>query len=288
MSFDHVDLVAYVPVVHAGYRKLFEECRGGLLWIVGTELLARWPKLERDIRALSPEREIVPMVLALRIFRDVLILDNNTLADWSGRVRAYNGNYRIVMPDESEMREIHDSHFSAYSVEFRSIFLRWDRTFSEKTRMPSSKNSISLQEFDRRFMMAGYSLAEKSPDWWRQVGALVVRDGALLVCAWNEHFPDRRSVYVNGDPRSNFDAGERTDLSCALHAERNVIALAARDGISLRGANLYVTTFPCPSCARAIVVAGIHRVCYVEGYSMLDAEEVLAEAGVEIVNVLLE
>ncbi len=77
-------------------------------------------------------------------------------------------------------------------------------------------------------------------------------------------------------------AGCRPDLSTALHAEAGIIAAAAADGRSLRGADLYVTTFPCPSCARLIAAAGFAR-CYFAGpYSVLDGEQVLRAAGVEL------
>ncbi len=74
----------------------------------------------------------------------------------------------------------------------------------------------------------------------------------------------------------------RTDLSTAIHAEAAIVAAAARDGVSLRGADLYVTTFPCPACARLIAEAGLRR-CYFAGpYSVLDGEDVLRAAGVEL------
>jgi dCMP deaminase len=67
-----------------------------------------------------------------------------------------------------------------------------------------------------------------------------------------------------------------------LHAEASIIAAAARDGVSLRGADLYVTTFPCPSCARLIAQAGFARCFFAGPYSVLDGEEVLRAAGIEL------
>lgn len=51
-----------------------------------------------------------------------------------------------------------------------------------------------------------------------------------------------------------------------LHAEMAAITDAALRGITLAGATLYVTTFPCHHCAPNIVAAGITRVVYVEPY----------------------
>jgi deoxycytidylate deaminase len=52
----------------------------------------------------------------------------------------------------------------------------------------------------------------------------------------------------------------------AVHAEMAAITSAARRGISIDGATMLVTTFPCHECARNIVAAGIRRVVFVEPY----------------------
>jgi dCMP deaminase len=73
------------------------------------------------------------------------------------------------------------------------------------------------------------------------------------------------------------------ELSTALHAEAAIVASAARDGLPLAGADLYVSTFPCPGCARLVAEAGFRR-CYFAGpYSLLGGETVLRAAGVELI-----
>jgi len=52
-----------------------------------------------------------------------------------------------------------------------------------------------------------------------------------------------------------------------VHAEMAALMDAARRGVSVNGATLYSTTFPCHECARHIVAAGIKRVLYVEPYA---------------------
>ncbi len=53
------------------------------------------------------------------------------------------------------------------------------------------------------------------------------------------------------------------DFIRAVHAEASALFAA---GLGSRGANLYVTTFPCHECARHIVVCGVERVVYIEPY----------------------
>jgi cytidine deaminase len=52
----------------------------------------------------------------------------------------------------------------------------------------------------------------------------------------------------------------------AVHAETAAITDAARRGVSVQGATLYCTTFPCHLCAKHIIAAGIQRVVYIEPY----------------------
>jgi deoxycytidylate deaminase len=57
-----------------------------------------------------------------------------------------------------------------------------------------------------------------------------------------------------------------TEYGRMTHAEMNSITDAARLGRSVKGAYMYVTTFPCHNCAKHIVASGIDRVVYIEPY----------------------
>jgi len=143
---------------------------------------------------------------------------------------------------------------------------------------------ISETEFDKEIMTSALEESKKSPDWWRQIGAILVRGKLPMIIAHNTALPSEYTLNALGDPRSNFDAGEAQykDLGKFIHGEANVIAQAAKQGISTEGASLYVTTFPCPACAKLLAVAGIKEVYYSKGYSMLDAEDILKAFGVKI------
>ena len=52
------------------------------------------------------------------------------------------------------------------------------------------------------------------------------------------------------------------DDCLATHSEIDAICKAAREGLSLEGATIYVTRYPCEACARAIIGAGITNVIY--------------------------
>lgn len=52
----------------------------------------------------------------------------------------------------------------------------------------------------------------------------------------------------------------------SVHAEMAALMDSARRGVSVKGATLYSTTFPCHLCAKHIIASGIGRVVYIEPY----------------------
>lgn len=57
------------------------------------------------------------------------------------------------------------------------------------------------------------------------------------------------------------------EFSRAVHAEMHALLNAgATDGGKIRGGKLFVTTYPCHSCARHIVAAGVREVYFLEPY----------------------
>lgn len=69
-----------------------------------------------------------------------------------------------------------------------------------------------------------------------------------------------------------------TEFGRAVHAEMNALMDAARRGISVQGATLYTTTFPCHNCARHIIGAGIQKVVFIEPYGKSRASELHRDA----------
>lgn len=69
------------------------------------------------------------------------------------------------------------------------------------------------------------------------------------------------------------------EFSRAIHAEMEAILSAARIGSGgLSGSRLFVTTFPCHSCARHIIAAGIHEVQFIEPYPKSKAIDLHGDA----------
>jgi len=274
-------VIAYVPVIHEGYLKFFmKHADAQTLYILGRGLIQGFRPLVKDIRAVDSEI-IASFIRTLMIFPEVIVLEK-------GRInRIKNEKPVIVMPDEEECREIAERHFSNVEVIFDPVFLRWDKKRSISKDPVSPAKIISVEEVDRKMMSLALMEARRSVDWWRQVGAVVAKDGVpLLGAIHNEHVPTRHALMVFGDPRGNFKRGVHLEASTVLHSEAAIIAWAARSNdISLLEADIYVTTFPCPPCAKLIAYSGIRRLFYADGYAVLDGEDILKSQGVEIIQV---
>ena len=273
-------IVSYVSTPHRGYIDFFRAHTDGILYILGRELIAGFAPLHRHLPGNAPE-DVLRMIWSLGIFDDVRILTPTNLEE----VRRSSS---IIMPDEDVSRHLVESCFKGLNIVLDGRWrLRWHKDAALAGKRPEEEGTVTAEEFALELMGEACIRAAQSPDWWRQIGAVLVRDREILLTAYNVHFPTEHSAYILGDPRSNFEPGERIDVSLALHAEMNILSTAAREGIRTKGCDLFVTTFPCPPCAYAVANSGIRRLYYAEGYSLVAGAEALNSRGVEIIRVLM-
>ena len=268
-------VVAYVPVLHDGYRRFVDRhARGRRLFVVGPELYADYRPLAKDIRALDPEL-VASAIAAWGICADVRVLDTDAAVILAAE------NPSLVLPAEDVSYQIVERFFPRCEVLYDGAFLRWDKTKTVQMIDPPARGATDVEALaditDR-----AEAEARRSIDWWRQVGAAIRFADGTIASTPNEHVPHPLSPYAAGDPRSNFFKGVHLELSTAHHAEARLIADAARSGTPTAGAVMYVTDFPCPPCAKLIAAAGVARLYFRTGYAVLDGQDVLAAAGVEI------
>lgn len=129
------------------------------------------------------------------------------------------------------------------------------------------------RNLDLRYLRMARIWAENSYCKRRQVGALVVKNNAII------------SDGYNGTP-SGFENVCEDDNNVTkpyvLHAEANAITKLARSSNNSDGSTLYVTASPCIECAKLIIQAGIKRVVYGEEYRLTDGIDLLRRAGIEV------
>lgn len=102
----------------------------------------------------------------------------------------------------------------------------------------------------------------------RKVGALIVREKRVIAQGYNGTLPGRPGclegacprAYSDVPPGSQYEHGEGACI--AIHAELNSLLDAAKRGVSVDGADMYVTCEPCQTCTRLIAQAGIKAVIH--------------------------
>lgn len=271
-------LYAYIPVVHTGVLKFLDAHKHVPIWILDNERGAiENVYLERDMRALPAA--LIKCELEALGYTDVHVVAHENLNELSVSID------ELIVPNDEIVEFFVQKFIPEVKVVTDTTFLRWTKQISTTEFEISPNRIISTDVFHNEIFKMLKKEEEKSSDWWRQIATILIKNGEQIAITHNEHLPTAHSVFINGDPRSNLDAGQGPGVYTSIHAEAAAIGEAARKGISTEGADLYVTTFPCPTCARLFVKSGIRRVYYKKGYSLLDAEEILTGAGIEIILV---
>lgn len=137
-------------------------------------------------------------------------------------------------------------------------------------------------DWDKYLMGFAEHAATHSKDSTKVGAVLVGRNREVLLTAYN------------GPPAGVLDVPERfvrpAKYLYASHAEANLVAFAARLGIRVEGCTVFVTHFPCSSCARSLIQAGVKRVVHGAGTTSMPTEEftaaldMMTEANVEVIN----
>lgn len=276
--------VCHIPVIHKGYLDFVRTCEEkGVTKLFLVDLQFLQPEEEFDylvrknsLQALSSS----DIKSALEQYTDIMvvILDSDTIAE------ATEGSTDILMPKEDISTFLAERYFAGRTIIFENVFLRWNRENLGETKEPDVMVS-ELPEFINTVFSQVLEESTKSADWWRSVGAALVKDGKLVALAHNEHMPSEQLPNIFSDSRALFKKGININYVTTAHAEVGVIASAAKQGISTEGAELFLTDFPCPYCARLVAKAGIKKVYFLKGYAVLEGDEFLKGEGVELIQV---
>jgi dCMP deaminase len=132
--------------------------------------------------------------------------------------------------------------------------------------------------WDEYFMQIAHQVSTRATCPRALVGAVLVREHRILTTGYN------------GAPRG---VAHCSEVGCTLvndhcmratHAEANAVVQGALHGVGLSGATAYCTHQPCVNCSKLLISAGIVKIVYDEAYPDAVASELLAEAGVALVQ----
>lgn len=126
--------------------------------------------------------------------------------------------------------------------------------------MPITKKDIKFLEIIDK-------LEPKAKCLRANIAAVLVKNGKILVKHTND-WHEKANCSHHGCIRNekHIKSGTHREICYGLCAEQWCVSIAAKKGISLKGATCYVTKHPCRICESLLTEAGIKRVVYQEGY----------------------
>ncbi len=139
----------------------------------------------------------------------------------------------------------------------------------KKRKVPSSREQARISvkpshrirvDWHQYFMNIATEVASRSTCDRKYVGAVIVRDKTILSTGYNGS--------VRGLPHCDDMGHMIQDGHCVatIHAEANAIIQAARNGVRVEGAEIYVTASPCWNCFKMVANVGIKAIYYGEFY----------------------
>ena len=126
------------------------------------------------------------------------------------------------------------------------------------------------------FMNIAKEVSSRSTCDRKYVGAVIVRDKTILSTGYNGS--------IKGLQHCDEIGHEMVDGHClrTTHAEANAIVQAAKNGVSINNAEIYVTASPCYNCFKLIANSGIKTIYYDEFYRDDRIIKRADEAGIEL------
>ena len=129
-----------------------------------------------------------------------------------------------------------------------------------------------MRKYDDLYMDYAQMAASESKCPRTHVGCVVVAESGMIAPGFNGHAsggPNEWPWTPNGDPE-------------VVHAELNALGKMLEQGVSAKGATIYLTHSPCLECAKLLVRAKVARVVYKEKYRITTGLDYLEKYDMEV------
>jgi len=143
---------------------------------------------------------------------------------------------------------------------------------------------------DKTFLDIAKMIASKSHCRSHQVGAVAVIDGRIVATGINGTLagtPNCDDIFPVNDGTPGWRSVHHDWSNIAeVHAEQNIIVLAAKYGIRLCDSVVYVTLEPCQNCLKLLAASGVRKVVYDKAYDFGADEsiEYVTKYGMEVIQ----
>ena len=134
--------------------------------------------------------------------------------------------------------------------------------------------TVKQKRYDSAYLRMALEWAKLSHCQRKKVGALIVKNRMII------------SDGYNGCPsgfENECEDSEGNTKWYVLHAEANAIVQAAKNGVSINEAEIFVTASPCYNCFKLIANSGIKTIYYDEFYRDERIINYASEANIELI-----
>jgi len=138
---------------------------------------------------------------------------------------------------------------------------------------------VSWEEY---FMNIAKEIATRSTCDRKHIGSVIVKDKTILSTGYNGS--------IRGMPHCD-EAGhimENDHCIATIHAESNAVLQAAKNGVMIDKAEVYITASPCWPCFKMLANAGIKKIYYGEFYRDERIFDVAKKVGIELTHIQVD
>jgi dCMP deaminase len=150
---------------------------------------------------------------------------------------------------------------------------------------PEEPKRLGWHEY---FMSVAHLISRRATCTRGHIGAVLVKDNNILSTGYNgapAGLPHCNETTCRIYRSTHPDGTVEENCVNTIHAEINAIAQAAKHGVSIRDADIYITASPCIHCLKVLINVGIRTVYYDKPYKIEHIEELIRLSGVRLVQV---
>lgn len=176
------------------------------------------------------------------------------------------------MKSEGEVKKIgtyDNDDLAIASCESHKNSDKKDAFWNELEQKAREKKIDTRPSWTKTYFDVAKIVSRRSPDTHTKVGAVIVKDGVIVGTGYN------------GSPRGckfdiKWDTPEKYDW--VIHAELNAIANVSSVGVSVVGADIYLTHSPCHDCIKLLIQHRINSVKFLEKYRDYEQTKKIADS----------
>jgi len=145
-----------------------------------------------------------------------------------------------------------------------------------------TKIKMARAKWPEYFMNIAKQVASRSTCDRKHVGSVIVRNKTILSTGYNGS--------IRGMPHCDETGHMMENDHCVatIHAEANAVLQAAKNGVMIEGAEVYITASPCWICFKMLANTGIKKIYYGEFYRDDKIFDVAKKLSIDLVHIKVD